>query len=115
MWGATADKARQEREEAEARRQVDELRRQELQEQAAQEAAGRYTVVDNETGEIMEQQPKNDPEPVVYQAPKPTTDARRVRLVLDMVAPSAEHVKHLKQYLESNGWTYEQQQAHYMD
>ena len=73
-------------------------------------------MVDNETGEIMDQpEPTRDPEPVVYQAPKPTTDARRVRLVLDMVAPSAEHVKHLKQYLESNGWTYEQQKAHYMD
>lgn len=111
-----ADKARQEREEAEARHQADELRRKELQEQAAQEAAGRYTVVDNETGEIMEQpEPTHVPEPGVYQAPKPETDARRVRLVLDMVAPSAEHVKHLKHYLDTNGWTYEQQQAHYLD
>lgn len=113
---AAADKARQEREEAEARRLADEARRQELQQQAAQEAAGCYTVVDNETGEIMDQpEPTHVTEPGVYQAPKPETDARRVRLVLDMVAPSAEHVKHLKHYLETNGWTYEQQQAHYLD
>ena len=74
--------------------------------QAEREAAGRYSVVDSETGEVMEDVPAEPtPDPIPEVAKQPA------RLVLDMTFEDVGQIRELKAWLEANGVKYEQKEA----
>jgi hypothetical protein len=98
--------AQAEREAQAARKAAEVARLEELRAKAEQEAAGRYSVVDSETGEVMEDVPAEPtPDPIPEVAKQPA------RLVLDMTFEDVGQIRELKAWLEANGVKYEQKEA----
>lgn len=105
-----AQAAKMEREAQAAREAAEVARLEEIRAKASQDAAGKYTVVDNETGEVIDTEAPAQPEEQKQQQPQPH-EKQPARLVLEMEFEDVGEIRELKAWLEAHGVKYTQKEA----